>query len=677
MPAYTIFPKVQQLAYTEGVFRFLPDMAITTNQKAIAEMVAGSLKRHLGLRCSVSCVENQSCVPFLSIGAFPLPDAPHAPKAQGYRIGVGEKGIAVSASDPQGLYYGCLSLDQMISQHADGILPGVDILDFPALRYRGLMLDLSRGRVYTLEFLKSLAARLSSMKMNVLQLYVEHTFAFPSFPEIGEGADPLTPREVEELDRYCREHFVELQPNLQSFGHCNRILTGRQFRDLRESDLYWTLSPAVPRTYELLDRMYAEYLPLFSSDRFNVCSDETYDLGMGKSASAEKAIGKGRLYLGHLLRLRELAAKRGKKLMVFGDVILKHPELISEIPDDIVFLDWIYDPLDSYETPKAFEKGGKRFWVCPGTGFWNTLFPRQEGAVKNILGLTSSGIEHGAEGMLLTDWGDHGNYGMPVTVLYAYGIAGAVSWHGAGLSREDAEEGLGLLLEEPGYIPLQRKLEEIYRLPAIWSKNRSQCAMALFDEPIMGKTLTGRLPPPDLEALKPLPAGVEGVMDPESHHPMRPFFQLPESVMSGIERIVDEADVLVKSIGDPLWAAQYRVILKAFRAITDKVRLGRNIRECFSAGDVSTEKFLDWDQELRLLIQDYVHLQICFSSAWMSFAKPSEISISMTYFAHIIERLDYLRQWLAGQRMSLERYIEPDYAFATYETAGYKTLPTY
>ncbi len=674
---YEIFPKVQRIEHMEGSFTLEPGLKIVSTQKQPADLIAAGLETLTGSVYAISIVPKTDSLERLYIGEPLLRGSDVPSSGQGYSIQVGNEGILVSAKHARGLYYGSLSLGQMLAQHEGGRLPNAAIQDFPALPNRGLMLDMSRGRVYTLDFLKNLADRLASMKMNVLQLYIEHTFAFPSFPEIGEGADPITPGEIEELDRYCGERHIELQANLQSFGHCNRILTSRRFRALRESDLYWTLSPAVPQSYELLGEMYAEYLPHFTSERFNVCSDETYDLGMGKSAAAEKTLGRGRLYLGHLLRLRELAARQGKKLMVFGDVILKHPDLIAEIPDDIVFLDWIYDPLESYETPKAFARAGKRFWVCPGTGFWNSLFPRQEGAVRNILGLTKSGIENGAEGMLLTDWGDHGNYGMPVTALYAYGIASAAAWNGAALSREEAEAGLDALLEEPAYTKLQKKLEEIYRLPALWSKNRSQCVMALFDEPIMGKTLTGRLPPPELEALKPLPKGIGGVMDPESHHPMRPFFQLSAATIEAIDRIADEARPLVEAIEDPDLRSQYGIILQAFGAMTGKLRLGRTIRDRFAAASLTVDDFLDWDRELRLLARDYVDLEMRFSSEWLTFAKPSEIAITMTYFAHIIERLDYLRHWLEAQRVSLERLIEPDYSFSSYETAGYKTLPTY
>ena len=99
------------------------------------------------------------------------------------------------------------------------------IRDFPALKRRGLMLDVSRGKVYTRTYLLNLVELLSKLRYNVLQLYVEHTFAFRRHPEISEGSDPLTAEDVLAIQAACKERGIELQANLQSLGHFRRILT--------------------------------------------------------------------------------------------------------------------------------------------------------------------------------------------------------------------------------------------------------------------------------------------------------------------------------------------------------------------------------------------------------------------------------------------------------------------
>lgn len=597
---------------------------------------------------------------------------------QGFSLAIGKDSLLLTSLSEQGLFYGCLAWQQLASQaKEEGSIQALDMTDWPILSNRGLMLDISRGRVYTLDYLKQLVSKLAVLRINVLQLYIEHTYAFTFLQEVHRGCDPITAEEIQELDQWCKQHYIELQANLQSFGHCNRLLTTKGLRHLRESDLYWTLSPAVEENYALLDRMYSEFLPNFSSSVLNIDSDETYDLGSGKSADLVKKEGKGEVYLKHLLRVRELAAKQGKTLMVFGDVILRHPELLEQIPKDIVFLDWIYDPHDAYQTPRKFAASKRTFWVCPGTGSWNTLFPRQDGAVKNNQNLTIEGIEQGAEGMLLCDWGDHGSYTPPSFSLVAFAVAAQVSWNGKKLSLEEQLPAISMVLGEPALHQLHLLLPRIHRLPAFWSKNRSQCVIALFDEPLTGRMLTNAEPPCDLEALKPLPDSVPGVLDAESHHLMRPLFSISEQSIDLLESIAREASQLVPALRDEMLRQQYQWLCDALELVCDKLRLGKDIRSALLATAADCDRFLDWENDLRLLIGRFTQLEMDFITWWMRVAKTSEIMIPLSYFAHIIERLDYLKSWLTAQRKAMETNHEVDWAMATYQTAGYKSLPTY
>ena len=93
--------------------------------------------------------------------------------------------------------------------------------------------------------------------------------------------------------------------------------------------------------------------------------------------------------------------------------------------------------------------------------------------------------------------------------------------------------------------------------------------------------------------------------------------------------------------------------------------------------NILRKRLLELEDQLRLLIKRYVHLQMTYTKLWLDIARPSEIELSLTYFAHIIERLDYLREWLSVQREETAAGREADYGFVSYETAGYTTLPTY
>lgn len=677
---YSLLPMPQGIVYAPGEF-CLQDKAleIYTNSSKIGEKVRETLP--LSKRELTTKAKSEGEWFFIQIGKTgqkkldpALYDVPSHP--QGYALIVEAGSAYIISTTECGLFYGYTTWKQLVSQ-SEGILRCLSIQDWPVLENRGVMIDISRGRVHTLEYLKAVVLTLASMKLNVLQLYIEHTFAFSFLSDVHEGTDPMTGGEIRVLDAWCRENHIELQANLQSFGHCNRLLTTKGYRHLRESDLYWTLSPSVEESYTLLDRMYAEFLPNFTSSILNVDSDETYDLGSDKSSTLMEKMGQGPLYLQHLLRLRSLAQKQGKTLMVFGDVVLHHPELLQEVPDDIVFLDWIYDPLETFSTPAKFAKAKKPFWVCPGTGAWNSLFPRQEGAYRNIMDLTLEGIKQGTEGMLLCDWGDHGSYAMPSFSYFSYAASSQVSWAGKDPGQVELSRAFSLCMGEPPLEQLHMLLPEIHRLPALWSKNRSQCVIALFDEPLQGRMLTHPLPPKDLCYFKALPEGVSGVLDKESHHLMRPLFSLSEETLDAIRQIAKRARPLVADLSDASLKAQYRWLCDALDLLSDKVFLGREIREHFRTTSLDCDLILDWERALRLLLGRYASLEMDFIENWRSFAKQSEIAITLTYFAHIMERLDYLKAWLGRQREAIQTNHEVDYAFASYETAGYLSLPTY
>lgn len=597
-------------------------------------------------------------------------------KAQGYTICIAEDGIAVQAADLAGLRYGLDTLAQLVAQAQDGSLACLQIRDYPTMENRGLMLDVSRGKVYTRAYLLGLVELLGRMRYNILQLYVEHTFDFKTHPDICRNSDPLTAEDILAVQAHCKRHGIELQANLQSLGHCNRILTRPAYQHLAESEMYWSLCTTSEDSIRLLEELYSEYLPLFENKWLNVCMDEPYDIGRGQSASSGKS-GK-ELYSAYLLKIHDLAARFGKRVMAFGDFFCRHPELIEQMPEDMVYLDWCYDPKPVYGTPALFKQNKMPFWVCPGSGNWNTLFPRLEGGITNIVNLTMEGIGAGALGMLFTDWNDHGAYAQPGPGYYLYAYAAAVSWGGCDPGKDYVDGCADWALSIPGYSHIIRRLAEIYRLPPIWSKNRSECVMALFDEPIFGNALRGPEPPAALKAYDlALPEGIEPVFERHSQHPLRPYFRIPEETCRTIQQIVAEVSPLVAALEKSPIQRQLSFILDAFLLATDKLALSRKIISAFANHEIDVPTLIGFEDELRLMVRRYVHLQLAYVNVWTEVANMSELDISMTYFAHIIERLDYLRNWLSLNREKLGCGQPADVLFATYETAGYGTLPTY
>ncbi|HPU98119.1 MAG TPA: family 20 glycosylhydrolase [Candidatus Hydrogenedentes bacterium] len=353
-----------------------------------------------------------------------------APKPQGYRLEIRQDGIRITGHDEAGIFYGEQTLNQIRRQCAScSTLPEMTIDDWPDFPHRGVMLDISRDKVPTMETLRMLVDMFAELKYNQLQLYMEHTFAYGGHETVWKNASPMTPEEIRQLDAWCQEKFIELVPNQNSFGHMERWLSHPEYARLAERPGSSDLCPVDPESIELLRDMYAQLLPNFSSGNFNVGCDETWSLGQGRSKEACERIGKGRVYLNFLKEIHTLVQAHNRTMMFWGDIILQHPELIPELPDDIIAMVWGYEADHPYaEQCPRFAASGIRFYVCPGTSSWNSLLGRTSNAMENLRNAARNGLAHGALGFLVTDWGDNGHWQcIPVSFApFAYGAA--VSW---------------------------------------------------------------------------------------------------------------------------------------------------------------------------------------------------------------------------------------------------------
>jgi len=316
-------------------------------------------------------------------------------------------------------------------------LPCLEIRDWPDFPRRGVMLDISRGRVPKLETLLELAEHLADFKINELQLYTEHTFAYRKYKSVWRDWGALTAAEVRKLDACCRELGIDLVPNQNSFGHLRYFLEDPPLNKLAEVGKPYeadsgdfirhptTLAPNHPGTLRFLRGLYDELLPNFSSRFFNVGCDETWDLGRGQSKNLCERMGKGRVYLNFLKQIHREVSKRGKRMMFWGDIILRHPKLIRELPRDLIALNWGYEENHPFAKEAAlFAKSKIPFYVCPGTSSWMSLLGKHDNAFANLRAAAQAGCKHGAIGYLITDWGD-GGHPQPLAVSYAPFLLGA------------------------------------------------------------------------------------------------------------------------------------------------------------------------------------------------------------------------------------------------------------
>ena len=367
---------------------------------------------------------------------------PGALRPQGYRLTLSSQGeVTIAAADEAGAFYARQTLAQLRRQLGDDAWVVGEIEDWPDFPVRGVMLDISRDKVPTMATLFVLVDLFAELKINQLQLYTEHTFAYAGHPDVWRDASPMTPTEIRELDRYCRARFIELVPNQNSFGHMARWLKHPRYEPLAEKpdgftfpwgtkhDGGFSLNPLDPRSLALVESLYDELLPNFSSRIINVGCDETFDLGLGKSRAECERRGKERVYLDFLLKIHDAVTRRGRTMQFWGDIVLHEPELIPQLPKDVIALNWGYDADHPFEKEtRAFADAGVPFYVCPGTSSWLSITGRTDNALANLKSAAVNGLANGAIGYLNTDWGDLGHLQyLPVSFL-GFVAGAACAW---------------------------------------------------------------------------------------------------------------------------------------------------------------------------------------------------------------------------------------------------------
>ena len=355
---------------------------------------------------------------------------------EGYELRISEKHIEIQAESTVGAFWAIQTLRQLFKEEQ---VPCLYIKDWPDFPSRGFYHDVTRGKIPTVETIKKLIDDMVYYKLNSLQLYVEHVFEFEETKALWDSTGYLTKAEIQEIDAYCKDNFVDFVPSLSTFGHLYDLLEQEQYKHLQVLKGYesipnfWharmhhhTIDPLNPESFEVIKSLLAQYAPNFTSEYFNICCDETFDL----TRYEEEGYDIGRIYIDFVKKIIDHMQNQDKKIMMWADILLKHPETIAELSDDILFLNWFYrNDIDLIEKKIAeFARSGKKQIVCPGTNSWLRLCENVDVEEVNITKMIEIGHKYGAAGVLNTNWGDWGNPCSLELGMYGLVLGAEKSW---------------------------------------------------------------------------------------------------------------------------------------------------------------------------------------------------------------------------------------------------------
>ncbi|WP_420829349.1 beta-N-acetylhexosaminidase [Bifidobacterium miconis] len=435
--------------------RINEDASVGDEGRVLAGQIAGEIERATGMRWDIA--QGGRWNGFVELRR----DDGMAP--QSYELTVSEQGVSIVGGGFEGVRNGVQTLRQIIRQ-SGASLPLLHIADRPDYAVRGYYLDVTRGRVPTLDWLKQWADELCLYKYNQLQLYVEHTFRFDGMSGTWRGTDALEPKDIIAFDDYCAARGIELVPSVSTFGHLYTALRSRDLRDLGEFPedadrpfsfiermAHHTLNIADPRALEFSLRLIDSYLELFRTKKFNICADETFDLGKGRSRAYAERVGVATMYARYVSALCRHLSERGHEPMLWGDIALEMPEILGQLPKDAILLNWLYAPDVGDDKVRQVGESGIRQYVCPAVWGWSNLAPRSKDAWSNISRLSECGLRYGAAGFLVTDWGDFGHVNDPRLVIPGMIQGAAAAWNLAGSGGRDGMDAVGRAIDAIEY----------------------------------------------------------------------------------------------------------------------------------------------------------------------------------------------------------------------------------
>ncbi|MGI5899158.1 MAG: glycoside hydrolase family 20 zincin-like fold domain-containing protein [Christensenellales bacterium] len=274
-----------------------------------------------------------------------------------YSLTVDEEGAKIAASGCAGLFYGLQTLGQMLRQAKEGVLRGVEIKDKPALAMRAILFDL-RFQSFHMDYILEYVRKIASIKINCLHIDYSDRFPYHGKYECIRDRNAFTPQEIAQLTKCCRDHFIDIVPVVQSFGHMEYVLSHPNFTHLVENieagnSFRSQCCPLKEESLELSKELIAQIFEAHGGPKYlSIGGDETFYLGDCPDCKEYvQQHGKGFLYLKRINQLSEYVRSLGAMPISYTDMAFAHPQIIDSIDKNLILGDWDYDTGDGvYET---------------------------------------------------------------------------------------------------------------------------------------------------------------------------------------------------------------------------------------------------------------------------------------------------------------------------------------
>ena len=304
-------------------------------------------------------------------------------------------------------------------------------------KYFGALICCSANGVMRVERVKKWIDELAKMGYNLLELCIDDIYKIEEEPFFGYLRGGYTQQELREMDDYAYARGIELVPCIQTLAHLGNLVKLPHYWDI--VDVNDILLIDEPKTYALIEKMFASIRSSFRTKLVNIGMDEAHMVGLGKYLDKHGYENRTQLLLRHLTKVLEIAHKYDfhahmwsdmffrldNKGEYYGEKVSISCETVEKIPKDIALCYWDYGELAAnrvFVGDKAawneqvfdhmfteHEKCERKLWFAASVWNYNGFAPQNKMAQCVMKPGFKQAIQHGVENILVTVWGDDGN----------------------------------------------------------------------------------------------------------------------------------------------------------------------------------------------------------------------------------------------------------------------------
>lgn len=410
-----LLPQPRQIRYGAGKLHIdglqivLPGNAAPEDRFA-AERLLSCLSAHKEQQARIVADSgNRSAITLIRTGgidALPLPGEEAGPNSRdSYSITIHPDRGEIKAVSSAGLYYGVQTACQAVE--ADGTIPEVTIRDWPALAYRGVMVDMSEGPLPTADEVKRQLDFLSRWKVNQYFFYSESSIELSGYQLLNPGAQ-FTKEQIRDIVAYGRARHIDVIPCLELYAHLHDLFRIEKYSSLADFPHGGEFNPQDPRVMELISDWADQFSEIFPSPFVQIGFDETAQI---QQAAQQQGNGTTavELFVKQLADVSHIFQQHGKTVMAWADIMVKYPEIVSKLPAGSIAVAWWYDPSPDPEYKRWLGPLVKKkipHFVAPGVNSWDEIYPDYDLTFANMDTFLAAGRRSAALGVMNTVWTD-------------------------------------------------------------------------------------------------------------------------------------------------------------------------------------------------------------------------------------------------------------------------------